>query len=99
MTIELKEAGLDVGERRVGGLMKINGIKPFGPANIRSQPIATTALGSLPMCWMAILLPIRPTANGQVTSAISGQPKAGSILPSFLTYIHAVSLAGRSATA
>ena len=28
MTMELKEAGLDVGERMVGRLMKINGIKP-----------------------------------------------------------------------
>lgn len=28
MTMELKEAGLDVGERRVGRLMKLNGIKP-----------------------------------------------------------------------
>ncbi len=28
MTMELKEAGLDVGERRVGRLMHINGIKP-----------------------------------------------------------------------
>ena len=28
MTMELKEAGLDVGERRVGRLMKINRIKP-----------------------------------------------------------------------
>lgn len=28
MTLELKEAGLDVGERRVGRLMKINGIRP-----------------------------------------------------------------------
>lgn len=28
MTMELKEAGLNVGERRVGRLMKINGIKP-----------------------------------------------------------------------
>jgi transposase InsO family protein len=27
MTIELKEAGLNVGERRVGRLMRINGIK------------------------------------------------------------------------
>ena len=26
--MELKEAGLDVGERRVGRLMRINGIKP-----------------------------------------------------------------------
>ena len=28
MTMELKEVGLDVGERRVGRLMRINGIKP-----------------------------------------------------------------------
>ncbi len=28
MTMEFKEAGLDVGERRVGRLMRINGIKP-----------------------------------------------------------------------
>jgi putative transposase len=28
MTMELKEAGLDVGERRVGRLMRMNGIKP-----------------------------------------------------------------------
>ena len=28
MTMELKETGLDVGERRVGRLMRINGIKP-----------------------------------------------------------------------
>lgn len=28
MTIELKEAGLAVGERRVGRLMRLNGIKP-----------------------------------------------------------------------
>ena len=28
MTMELKEVGLDVSERRVGRLMKINGIKP-----------------------------------------------------------------------
>ncbi|WP_232455635.1 IS3 family transposase [Sphingomonas sp. KC8] len=28
MTMELKEVGLDIGERRVGRLMKINGIKP-----------------------------------------------------------------------
>ena len=29
MTLELKEVGLDVGERRVGRLMKINGIQPI----------------------------------------------------------------------
>jgi putative transposase len=29
MTMEMKDAGLDVGERRVGRLMHINGIKPI----------------------------------------------------------------------
>jgi putative transposase len=29
MTMEIKEAGIDVGERRVGRLMRINGIKPI----------------------------------------------------------------------
>ncbi|WP_141259404.1 IS3 family transposase, partial [Komagataeibacter diospyri] len=28
MTLELREAGLDVGERRIGRLMKDNGIRP-----------------------------------------------------------------------
>ncbi|WP_415565189.1 transposase [Gluconobacter cerinus] len=28
MTMELKETGLDIGERRVGRLMKLNGIRP-----------------------------------------------------------------------
>nr|WP_249211512.1 IS3 family transposase [Gluconobacter cerinus] len=28
MTMEFKEAGLDIGERRVGCLMKLNGIRP-----------------------------------------------------------------------
>jgi putative transposase len=32
MTMELKEAGLDVGERRVGRLMKIHGIRPIHPS-------------------------------------------------------------------
>ena len=33
MTMELKEVGLDVGERRVGRLMKNNGIRPVRPRN------------------------------------------------------------------
>ena len=38
MTMELKEAGLDVGERRVGRLMRINGIKPV---RTRKQKVTT----------------------------------------------------------
>ncbi|EQA97216.1 hypothetical protein L286_23085 [Sphingobium sp. HDIP04] len=32
MTMELKDAGINVGERRVGRLMRINGIKSVRPA-------------------------------------------------------------------
>ena len=39
MTMELKEAGLDVGERRVGRLMKINGIRCGATIWVRSASI------------------------------------------------------------
>lgn len=35
MTMELREAGLDVGERRVGRLMKANSIRPVSTQNRR----------------------------------------------------------------
>jgi putative transposase len=38
MTMELKETGLAMGERRVGRLMKINGIKPV---RTRKQKVTT----------------------------------------------------------
>jgi transposase InsO family protein len=44
MTMELKEAGLDVGERRVGRLMKINRIKPV---RTRKHKITTNSNHSL----------------------------------------------------
>jgi putative transposase len=44
MTMELKEAGLDVGERRVGRLMKINGIKPV---RTRKHKVTTNSNHSL----------------------------------------------------
>lgn len=44
MTMELKEAGLDVGERRVGRLMRINGIKPV---RTRKHKITTNSNHSL----------------------------------------------------
>lgn len=43
MTMELKEAGLDVGERRVGRLMKINGIRPV---RTRRHKVTTDSLHS-----------------------------------------------------
>jgi putative transposase len=44
MTMELKEAGLDVGERRIGRLMKINGIKPV---RTRKHKVTTNSNHSL----------------------------------------------------
>jgi len=44
MTMELKEVGLDVGERRVGRLMKINGIKPV---RTRKHKVTTNSNHSL----------------------------------------------------
>jgi transposase InsO family protein len=44
MTMELKEAGLDVGERRVGRLMKINGIRPV---RTRKHKVTTNSNHSL----------------------------------------------------
>ena len=44
MTMELKEVGLDVGERRVGRLMRINGIKPV---RTRKHKVTTNSNHSL----------------------------------------------------
>ena len=45
MTAELKEAGLDVGERRVGRLMKINGIRPVRTRRHKVTTDSQHALG------------------------------------------------------
>ena len=97
MTMELKEAGLDVGERRVGRLMRINGIKP-AHAGTKLRQTVTIALVSRPTGSTVTLPPMHPTANGPATSPMSGHRRAGSTLPSSSTCIAAVSLAGRSAT-
>jgi len=66
MTMELREAGLDVGERRVGRLMRINGIKPVRTRKHKAN-------------WLdGDFAAHAPTANGPVTSPISGRQKAGS---------------------
>ena len=46
MTMELKEVGLDVGERRVGRLMRINGSAGGGPSGGRAQSRARFAPAS-----------------------------------------------------
>ncbi len=48
MTMELKEAGLDVGERRVGRLMKINGIRPVRTRRRKVTTDSNHRLGIVP---------------------------------------------------
>jgi putative transposase len=52
MIMELKEAGLDVGQRRVGRLMKINGIRPVRTrkhkVTTNSNPHSSWSLGVAP---------------------------------------------------
>jgi len=48
MTMELKEVGLDVGERRVGRLMKINGIRPVRTRRHKETTDSNHRLGVAP---------------------------------------------------
>ncbi|GBH31041.1 transposase [Sphingobium xenophagum] len=98
MTMELREAGLDVGERRVGRLMRINGIKPV---RTRKHKVTTDSHRRLGVAanWLdGDFAAHAPTANGPVTSPISGRQKAGSTSPLFSTCMAVASLAGLSAT-
>jgi putative transposase len=51
--MELKEAGLDVGERRVGRLMQINSIKPI---HLTANGLATSAASSTAIMAINIAL-------------------------------------------
>ena len=48
MTMELKEAGLDVGERRVGRLMRIKRIRPVRTPKHKVTTNSDHSLGSAP---------------------------------------------------
>jgi putative transposase len=68
MTMELKEAGLGVGERRVGRLMRINGIKPV---RTRKHKVTTNSNHSLGVAanWL----------DGDFASTVPNQKWAGDI--------------------
>ena len=58
MTVELKVAGLVGGERRIGRLMRLNGIRPV---RIRKHKVTVNSnhrLGIVANGWTAILLPL-----------------------------------------
>jgi len=100
MTEELQELGVNVGQRRVGRLMRENGIKIIRtqkykllghpkdalPAN-GLQRTATMRSTSRQICWIKIFLPPGQTRNGPAIYPISGPVKDGFILPSFLICI------------
>ena len=68
MTMELKEAGLDVGERRVGRLMRINGIKPV---RTRKHKVTTNSNHSLGI--------VANVLDGDFTANAPNQKWAGDI--------------------
>ena len=101
MTEELKEIGLNIGHRRVGRLMRQNGISVIRTRKHKVTTIARQAIAKQsaergtatisstlrPTCWTETSLQINRTRNGQVTLPISGRAKAGCILPSSSTCI------------
>ena len=101
MTEELKEIGLNVGHRRVGRLMRQNGIsvlrtRKHKVTTIARQAIAkqsaergtvTTRLTLRPICWIGTLQRMLQTKNGRGILPISGGVRAGCILLSSSTCI------------
>ena len=95
MTEELKEIGLNVGHRRVGRLMRQNGIsvvrtRKHKATTVARQAIATqsaeretaiTSSTSPRTCWTVTSQLISQTRNGQVISRISGRVRVGFIWP------------------
>ena len=95
MTEELKEIGLDVGHRRVGRLMRQNGIsvvrtRKHKVTTIARQAIATqsaergTAITSSTLrqtYWTETSRQCDQTRNGRAISVMSGRARAGCIWP------------------
>jgi putative transposase len=109
MTMEIKEVGLDVGERRIGRLMKINGMRPIRTRRHKVTTDSQHRLGP-ENPWAANLLdgdflaaaPNQKWAGepqaSEATSAISGPPRAGFTWLSSLICSAAEWSVGRSAT-
>lgn len=92
MTEELKGVGIDVGHRRVGRLMRENGIVVERTRKFKvrrdqnaiqwikfpaARRTATIRSTSHRTCWTVTSQRIGPTGNRQVTSATSGPVRAG----------------------
>lgn len=79
--MEVREAGLDVRERRVGRLMRTNGIKPVHTRTHKVTTNSNHSLGIMANVLDGNFLADQPSRNGLVTSVIFEKPKVGSILP------------------
>ena len=81
MTEELKEIGLDVGHRRVGRLMRQNGISVVRTRKHKVTTDSNHKFNIAPNLLDRDFTQMHQTRNGLVTSAISGRAKAGCIWP------------------
>ncbi len=95
MTEELKEVGVDVGHRRVGRLMRENGIVVERTRKFKvrrdkdliqwikspdARRIAAIRSTSHETCWTVTSRQMDPTRSGRAISATSGPVRAGCIL-------------------
>ena len=78
-TEELKKVGVDVGHRRVGRLMRENGITVERTRKLKATRTAITRSTSPRTCSIATSVRPGRTRNGRATSAISGPVRAGCI--------------------
>ena len=95
MKEELQELNLNVGHRRVGRLMRENGIKIIRTQKYKATTIARQAIAKQSAergtaitssilrrtCWIGTLQRMLQTKNGPVTLPISGRAMAGCIWP------------------
>jgi len=97
MSEELQELGLKVGHRRVGRLMRDNGIKIIRTQKFKATTDSNHTFNIAPNLLDQDFSADGPNQNGLVTSATSGPAKVGSIWPSSLICTPAESSAGRLA--
>jgi putative transposase len=79
MTEELKEIGLDVGHRRVGRLMRQNGISVVRTRKHKVTTDSDHKFNIAPNLLDRDFTADRQTRNGLATSAMSGPVRAGCI--------------------
>lgn len=94
MTEELQELGLRVGHRRVGRLMRENGIKIIRTQKFKVTTDSNHAFNIAPNLLDQDFSADGPTRSGLATSRIYGPARAGCILPLSWICIPGASLAG-----